>query len=81
MAVRHSKKLASRRSMCGRRVSVHCAKASSVIGTPSTRMRSVAETRWGDVYRPTLKPRARRSAVRKAQVLPFPFVPPTWMLG
>ena len=50
---------------------------SSLIGSPLTRTRSRTDTRCGEVYRPTRKPRARSAATRKAQVDPFPFVPPT----
>ena len=49
MAVVASKKLASSRSMWGRRKVVHSAKASSPIGMPSTSTRSRTDTRCGDV--------------------------------
>ena len=49
IAVVASKKLASNRSMWGRRTLAHSANASSLIGTPSTMTRSRTETRWGDV--------------------------------
>ena len=81
MAVVASKKLASRRSICGWRNVVHSANASSPIGTPSTTMRSRTETRCGEVYIPTLCPRAASSAPMKAQVEPLPFVPATWIEG
>src|SRR5438034_3789506 len=47
IAVVASKKLASSRSMWGRRNVVHSANASSPIGTPSTTMRSRTDTRCG----------------------------------
>ena len=40
-------------SMSGRARSVNPANARSVMGSPSTWMRSRSDTRWGDVYRPT----------------------------
>src|SRR5256885_323471 len=81
IAVVASKKLASSRSMWGRRNVVHSAKASSPIGTPSTSTRSRTETRWGDVYNPTLSPRARSSVAVNAQVEPLPLLPATWIAG
>ena len=47
----------------------------------SPRSKPSCRSRFSISWRPTLKPRALRSAVRKAQVLPFPLVPPTWRLG
>jgi hypothetical protein len=76
-----SKKLALDRSMCGLSRVVHSAKASSPIGTSFTAMRSQGETRCGDVYSPTRRPRARSSETMNAQVEPLPFVPPTWIAG
>ena len=49
MAVLASKKVAFRSRMSGWSRSVHIATASSPIGTPSTRIRSRKETRWGEV--------------------------------
>ncbi len=49
IAVVASKKVARRSRISGRRRSVHIATASSPIGTPSTRMRSRNDTRWGEV--------------------------------
>jgi len=81
MAVVASKKLASRRSISDCKKLVHSAKASSPIGMPSTSMRSRTDTRCGDVYSPTLRPRARSSAATKAQVDPLPLVPAMWTEG
>jgi hypothetical protein len=81
IAVVASKKLASSRSMCSLSCVVHSAKASSPIGMPSTVMRSQGEMRCGDEYSPTRQPCARSSPATKAQVEPFPFVPPMWTVG
>jgi len=76
-----SKKLASSRSICDLSCVVHSANASSLMGTPSTVIRSQGEIRCGEEYRPTRQPCARSSPATKAQVDPFPFVPPMWMAG
>jgi len=39
-------------------------------------IRSVAETRCGEVYSPTRQPRVSSSWATNAQVEPFPLVPP-----
>ena len=51
--------------------------ASSLIGFPSTVMRSRKSMRCGEVYRPTFSPFQRSSASAVATTLPFPFVPAT----
>ena len=81
MAVVASKKLAPRRSMWGSSTLAHSANASSLMGTPSTTTRSRTETRCGDVYTPTRKPRAASAAAVNAQVEPLPFVPATCTQG
>ncbi len=57
------------------------ATASSVIGTPSTRIRSRNDTRWGEVYRPTRHPASRSAAATRVHTLPLPLVPPMWIVG
>ena len=48
---------------------------------PQTQKRSVTDSKWGDVYRPTVIPcaHATDAATRAAVVLPL--VPVTWMEG
>ena len=70
-----------RASISGISRSVQAATAASEIGTPSTWMRSRNETRCGEVYSPTRKPRARSAAATRVDTLPFPLVPPMWMVG
>ncbi len=56
-------------------------RAPSPMGSPSTQIRSVTSTRWGEVVQPTTKPAAFSMCARKAPVLPLPLVPANRMTG
>ena len=62
-------------------VEVQLATAASEIGSPSTMTRSRKLTRWGEVYTPTRQPASASAAATKVTTLPFPLVPPIWMVG
>ena len=48
-------------------------------GFPSSANRSSKCIRWGEVKSPVFFPAARSALSRKAQTLPFPLLPATWM--
>ena len=57
------------------------ARSSSETSAPARRIRSLKRTRCGEVKTWTRKPAASAMARRKAQVLPLPLVPATWITG
>ncbi len=81
IAVVASKNVAPSSCTRGAMRAVHIATAASEIGTPSTRIRSRNETRWGEVYSPTRHPAQASASATRAATLPLPLVPPTWMEG
>ena len=64
----------SRKALCS---VTNAATVSSGIGLPLTRIRSVSETRCGEVNKPTRSPAACSAAAIRWLVEPFPFVPAT----
>ena len=76
-AVVASKKVAPVRSMAGRSRASASASSAASTGRPPMRMRSVNETRCGEVYRPIVRPgcAARRADSQSALTEPLPLVP------
>jgi hypothetical protein len=80
MTVTTSKKVGSRPEEEVRISSAEETTSLSVISTPSTLIRSVKLTRWGEVKSPVFVPERLSMEARAAAVEPLPFVPATWML-
>src|SRR5687768_11059445 len=67
--------------MYGSRYERTDANSSSPIGCPAIAIRSRTDSRWGDVYVPTVMPTCVRIDVTIAETENFPFVPEMWTFG